>query len=109
MDIAHLRNPRIITCIVPAGMGRDLVDALYHEKNINTANFVRARGASQRSGTFADEMDKLTVVVEMDRSDEIFEFLYFKAEIGTAPHRFMYQAPLDLATLFSLPEIEELD
>ena len=59
-----LRNPKIITCIVPVGLGKNLVDALFHERDLNTGNVTRGRGASHRSGTFADEMDILTVVVE---------------------------------------------
>lgn len=103
-----LRNPKIITCIVPVGLGKNLVDALFHERDLNTGNVTRGRGASHRSGTFADEMDILTVVVEPDRANEIFEFLYDRAEIGTTPHRFMFQSALSLSTLFALPEaIEE--
>lgn len=101
-----LKQPKIITCIVPVGMGKSLVDDLFHELNVNTGNVTRGRGASQRSGTFADEMDILTVVAEAERADEIFGYLYGKAEIGTTPHRFMYQSALNTTSLFTLPEME---
>ena len=39
---------------------------------LTTVNVADGRGASQRSGTFADEMDILTVTVSADRADEIF-------------------------------------
>jgi hypothetical protein len=104
-----LQNPKIITCIVPSGTGRDLVDAVFHELNINAANVNRGRGASGRhGGGFADEMEIVTVVVEPERADEVFGFLHDKAEIGEKRHRFMYQASLSLATAFTLPDaIEE--
>lgn len=105
-----LQGPKIITCILPAGMGKELVNILFHEWDLKNVNITRGRGASQRSRTIADEMDMLRVVVSPDRADALFDYLYDKAEIGSTPHRFMYQAPLDLTSLYVLPEeIEEED
>lgn len=98
---------RVITCIVPVGHGAALVDALWHELSLTTVNDSRGRGASQRSGMVADEVDIVEVVVEAERADQVFAFLYERAEVGERPHRFMYQTALELATPAPLPQVPE--
>jgi hypothetical protein len=102
-----MSDAKVITCILPAGTASDLVDELFHEKGLNTSNVSRARGASQRSGDFADEEEVLTVVVSKEQADDVFQFLYERCEIGIKAHRFMFQTGLTLATLFTLPDVEE--
>ena len=100
----HHAYPKLLTCVVPSGSATSIVDALFHQLGVRTANVHRGRGASHRSGTFADEVEILTVVVPADEADRVFEFIYAQAAIGEQPHRFLFQAPLDLATVFLLPD-----
>ena len=52
-------------------------------------------------------MDVLDVVVNADRADEIFNFIYEKAGIGEGNHGFMMQQTLVMSTKFSLPDLPE--
>ncbi|MGR8920800.1 MAG: hypothetical protein ACU85V_14390 [Gammaproteobacteria bacterium] len=96
---------RLITCILPAGEGFELATALYEQLGLTAADVTHGRGASQRSGTFADEMDVLTVVVAAARADEVFEYIYHEVDMGERPNRFMYQQRLEGATEYRLPEL----
>ena len=49
----------------------------------------------------------LDVVVNADRADEIFNFIYEKAGIGEGNHGFMIQQSLVGSTKFSLPDLPE--
>jgi len=94
---------KLITCIVPAGEGFELATALHDAKQLAAVDLTRGRGASQRSGTFADEMDIVTVDVEATRADEVFAFIYAQAGIATTPNRFMFQMALAGASEYRLP------
>ena len=56
------------------------------------------------------EVDILTVSVSEERADEIFEYIFIKADLYHRSNGFMYQCGLSEATTFQLPEIpkEEL-
>ena len=57
------------------------------------------------------EVDILTVSVSEERADEIFEYIFIKADLYHRSNGFMYQCGLSEATTFQLPEIpkEETD
>ncbi|MEQ8233660.1 MAG: hypothetical protein RLW61_20300 [Gammaproteobacteria bacterium] len=96
---------RLITCIVPAGEGFALAESLHEEMALSTVDLTHGRGASQRSGTFADEMDVLTVVVAAERADAVFAFVYERARIASMPNRFMFQMALEAASPYQLPAV----
>ena len=95
---------KLIACIVPAGEGFDLATALHETMQLAAVDLTRGRGASQRSGTFADEMDVVTVVVDAARADDVFAFIHQQAGIATTPNRFMFQMALEGASEYRLPE-----
>lgn len=97
---------KLITCITSRGKAPDIVRKLYEEKGINTADIHAGRGGGRRGRL---EVDVLTVVVDMDRADEIFEYIYYEANIGEYHGGFMYQGSLTGAMSFLLPEIPEED
>ena len=55
------------------------------------------------------EVDVFDVIVDAERADEIFSFIYEKAGIGEGTHGFMVQSNLARATKFSLPDLPEED
>jgi len=93
---------KLITCIVPAGEGFELATALHELMQLGAVDVTRGRGASQRSATFADEMDVVTVVVGAARADEVFAFIYERIGITTTPNRFMFQMALEGASEYRL-------
>lgn len=79
---------RVITCIMPAGRGAEVLDALRRELGVVSASIHHARGIgtqSLRHRVYSDEKQVLTAVVEADRGDAVFELIYFEAGLN-APH-----------------------
>lgn len=102
------RYNRLITCILPAGTARGLVEILKDRKGIITTNFYHARGVgseeTQRSRFAAQlERDVLEVLVARRHADELFEYLYEITGIYE-PHRgIMYMERVGRATDFRVP------
>ena len=105
-------NSKLITSYLPKGTGLDLVKALKNETGLSTGNVTSCRGTGTSSNTsFGDwvEVDVFDVIVDAERADEIFSFIYEKAGIGEGTHGFMVQSNLARATKFSLPDLPEED
>jgi hypothetical protein len=88
-----------------------MIKLLKQETGICTGNINSSRGTGSSAGTsdFENwvEVDVLDVVVDADRADEIFNFIYEKAGIGEGNHGFIIQQNLARATKFSLPDLPE--
>lgn len=100
---------KLITCILPKGKSREVVKKLHDEKGLTAINVSNGRGSSAHKGKIKaeSEVEILTVVIEDERADEIFEFIYFEADIGGISKGFMYQGRLSTSTRFVLPEIKK--
>ena len=102
------KNSKLITSFLPKGKGLELVKAVKEGTGISTGNVSRHRGTGTSSNSnFGEwvEVDVFDVVVEAERADEVFNFIYEKAGIGEGQHGFMVQRNLSRATKFSLPEL----
>ena len=93
---------KLITCITPKGKGLGIVRELKEEKGVITGNVAGGRGGGRRGRI---EVDIITVVVESDRADEIFEFIYDKADIQSFHGGFLFQGTLAKSTRFTLPDV----
>ena len=101
-------NSKLITSFLPKGKGLPLVKLLKEETGLSTGNVSSSRGTgTSGSGEFGDwvEVDVFDVVVDADRADEIFNFIYDKAGIAEGNHGFMIQSNLTKSTKFSLPDL----
>ena len=97
-----INNCKLITCITPKGKGLGIVRELKEEKGVITGNVAGGRGGGRRGRI---EVDIITVVVEGDRADEIFEFIYDKADIQSFHGGFLFQGKLAKSTRFVLPDV----
>lgn len=99
---------KLITCFLPKGKALDLVRALHDDKGVNTANVTSGRdqGLVRTGGAWA-EIEILDVTVNADKAEDIFWFMFEKAEIDAPGGGFIFQAPLLRSTPFELPEIQE--
>ena len=104
-------NSKLITSFLPHGTGVPIIKLLKQETGICTGNINSSRGTGSSAGIsdFENwvEVDVLDVVVDADRADEIFNFIYEKAGIGEGNHGFMIQQSLIRSTKFSLPDLPE--
>ena len=80
---------KAITCFCPAGRGQRVLEELRNEMGINCAYVHHARGVGvgrvDKKKIFYIEREIITVLVPVDRADEIFRFLYFATGINE-PH-----------------------
>ena len=104
-------NSKLITSFLPRGTGIPIVKLLKQETGICTGNVNNSRGTGSTAGasSFDEwvEVDVLDVVVNADRADEIFNFIYEKAGIAEGNHGFIIQQSLIQSTKFSLPDLPE--
>jgi hypothetical protein len=102
-------NSKLITSFLPHGTGVSMIKLLKEETGVYTGNVNSSRGTGSSAGAsdFDNwvEVDVLDVVVDANRADEIFNFIYEKAGIGEGNHGFIIQQNLARSTKFSLPDL----
>lgn len=109
--IRILPPQKLITCILPHGVARDVLQRLKDEKGIIEASMNSARGMGKltplahRGVGEQTEKDILNVVVSAAEADEIFEYLYDTARIDRPHGGLIYMTGLGYTTPFVLPEI----
>ena len=99
-------NSKLITSLLPKGTGLGIVKLLNDEANISAGNVNSCRGTGTSGNSeFGEwvEVDVLEVVVNSERADEVFNFIYDKAGIGEGNHGFMTQGSLIKSSKFSIP------
>jgi len=103
---------KLIACILPDdGTERRLLHWLRGRKGITRANSVYCRGhsalreATARRGKLPDPllMRLVTIVVEADEADALFDLIYEQADIHRPGGGTLIMQPLALATPFVLP------
>jgi hypothetical protein len=102
---------KLITCILPKGIAAGVSEKLLNEKGIVTGNINNARGSGHitakmhRKVGYQTEKEIFRVVVDADRADEVFEFIYIHAELHQPHGGIMYQNSLAKSTVYVLPDI----
>ena len=103
MNEKQNKKEKRITCFLPKGTGVIMVEMLQSEKNIVSTNVHSGRG--QRTAETWKEQEILTVIVDADRAEEIFEYIYFQGKLNEPGGGFIFQSDLNRATSFKLPDI----
>ena len=104
---------KAITAILPKGKARSLVDQLVHEHGVDQVNVHHARGMGKltphrhRGVGETTEKEVVTVIADADDADELFEFIFFSADINRPHGGLIFMQPTYATTGFSLPELEE--
>jgi hypothetical protein len=98
---------RLVGCVMPKGVGLEIMNRLFHEKGLTRVELHSARGfmGSDPTGLFNRvEKDFLMAIVEEDRADDIFDWIYREARVSEVEGRFLYMTRLNRATAFEIPE-----
>lgn len=96
---------RVITCIMKAGRGADIVEVLRKRQGVISASVHHARGVGTQtlhSKMYSDEKQVLTALVESGDADEVFEFIYFEAKLNQ-PHNGMVMMGLPVKGIAVVP------
>ncbi len=102
---------KLITCILPKGVAAGVSAKLLNEKGIVTGNINNARGSGHitakdhRTAGYQTEKEIFRVVIEAERADEVFEFIYNHAELHQPHGGIMYQNALRKSTHHVLPNL----
>lgn len=103
---------KIITCILPKGKARPLLEAL-NQKGITRINFAYARGfdihdpESKKGLPEYVEKEIVTVVVKNEaEGEEVFDFIFNESGLNRLGGGMMYMSRLSGATAYLLPDLE---
>lgn len=105
-----LQDMKLITCVLPKGRAIDMIRLLHREKDIHSTNVHSGRGQSSVAREAAKvwvEVEIFSVLVDSSQADEIFDYIFYMADINHLHGGFMYQGPLTQSTVYELPELPE--
>ena len=108
-----LKETKLITAILPKGVSLHVIKMLKQEKTLTTANFNYARGMGKltpvkyRGVGEQSEKEMLTVIIDKESADDIFEYIYDVAEINRPHGGIIYMQKLMQSTDFVLPDVTE--
>ncbi len=104
---------KLIACVLPKGRARALQQSLVDQKNIHSGNFHYGRGVGRESHIRdrgigeQQEREIFEVIVPADRADEIFEFIFFEADMDERHGGMINMTDAQRSTVMTLPEIPE--
>ena len=107
------QKQKLITCILPQGVGHDVLVKLKTVKNVMTANLNHARGMGKltpqkyRGASEQSEKEILHVMVNETEADELFEYIYVTADINRPHGGMIYMSSLQMASTFTLPDVPD--
>ncbi|MBT4161444.1 MAG: hypothetical protein HOC70_14355 [Gammaproteobacteria bacterium] len=112
-EVSSVRNTKLIACVLPKGRAMPLQQALVDEKGIQCGNFHFGRGIGrdshirERGIGEQQEREIFEVVVSEDMADEIFEYIFFKAEMSEPHGGMIYMTDVPRSTVMTLPELPD--
>lgn len=96
---------KLITAIIKNKDTHHIIESLEKDFGVFTANKSTARGDSL-SGIVMDEMRIITVVVDDEKAETVFEYIYFEAGLDIKNNGIIYQQNLKKATPYTLPKFD---
>jgi hypothetical protein len=99
-----ISDPKLITCIIPHHKTLQIIEELAQDKGIIMANKSSARGSSYTTDFEWVEMEVLEVIVQADKADETFSYLFEVGEIDKPHGGLIFQHALSRASDYKLTE-----
>lgn len=104
---------KLITCIFPKTVAIPVLRRLKNEKGITVCKINNARGIGHfthprvRHLSDVKEREILEVITTAKRADEIFEFIFFEADMDRPHGGIIFMTLLGRASHFELPDLPE--
>jgi len=102
---------KLVTCILHKGVARMVMQQLKEQFGIVTSNFHYARGMGKSAPLLLRGMGEqaekeiLSVVVDHNQADEVFEFIFLTAGLDQPHVGIVFMHALQQASAYSLPNI----
>lgn len=109
----NFESQKVITCILPKGRARRIMQALTKEHGLTAVDVHYARGNGRltplryRGIGETPEKEVLTVAVPAAQADDIFAYIYELADINRPHGGLMYMHALLTSTRYALPDLPE--
>jgi hypothetical protein len=104
-------NTKLIAAIVPKGVASGLQKSLierwkvhaniYHGRGVGRAGPLKKRGIGEQQ-----EKEILETIVDAEKADDIFEFVFFELELDKKPGSVVYMVDQQKTSVFELPELQ---
>ncbi|MDQ6964297.1 MAG: hypothetical protein Q9M13_05180 [Mariprofundales bacterium] len=104
---------KMVTCILHEGVAHGVMQQLKEQFNIITSNFNYARGIGKSTPLMLRGMGEqaekeiLSVVVEQQIADEVFEFIFIAAGLDQPHAGIVFMHPLQKSSRYTLPDIPD--
>ena len=94
---------KLITSIMTGHKASKMIELLKEKKGIITADRSSARGTTiaNQNGI---EMETLTILVDENQADDIFEFVFFEADLNKPHQGIIYQQEITRASKYEVPK-----
>ena len=100
-----MANFKLITCILQEDLSHSIIEHLHEQKKVFTANKFSARGMSFTDRLDVRQMDVISVVVEEEEAEDIFEYIFIHGKIDAEHGGLIFQEALGRSTLYALPNL----
>ncbi len=103
-------SAKLITCFLPKGRARKLQIALIEQKDIHTGSFHGGRGVGRESKLsdrgIGEQLEReiFEVLVPAERAEELFEFMFFEADMDEAHGGMICIADVPRASIWESPD-----
>jgi len=104
---------KLLLCILPKGVAAGLLETLRKEKGILRASVKSARGVGRitplayRGIGAQSEKEVVSIVVPAATADELFDFVFERADIARPHGGILFMHELGPASAFALPEVPD--
>ena len=99
------KNPdqKLITCVVPRGKAKGILETLAVDKEVIKTFFFGARKFKFPEWI---EVEILEIAISNDRAEEVFDYICEVTNVDSTPGIMVYQGPLPSTTSFSLSDFK---
>lgn len=110
-ELQTTENLKLITCVLPKGRARKLQVTLIAQKDIHVGNFHGGRGVgrdsklSDRGIGEQQEREIFEVVVPANQADELFEFMFFEADMDERHGGMIYITDVPRCSVWTTPDV----